>query len=53
MPSQSANVGGGGTGPEETGIPAPAGAGGVSVDVRRGDVSRGEDVGVGIVVSGA
>jgi len=49
----SAGVGGGGTKPEETGIPAPAGAGGVSVDVRRGAVSSGEDVGVGIVVSGA
>ena len=52
-PATSAGVGGGGTKPEETGIPAPAGAGGVSVDVRRGDVSPGEDVGVGIVISGA
>jgi len=52
-PATSACVGGGGTKPEEAGIPAPAGAGGVSVDVRRGDVSPGEDVGVGIVVSGA
>ena len=48
-PPTSAGVGGGGTRTEETGIPAPAGAGGVSVDVRRGDVSPGEDVGVGIV----
>jgi len=52
-PATSAGVGGGGTKPVETGIPAPAGAGSVSVDVRRGDVSPGEDVGVGIVVSGA
>jgi len=52
-PATSARVGGGGTTPEETGIPAPAGAGGVSVDVRRGDVTPGEDVGVGKVVSGA
>jgi len=52
-PATSAGVGGGGIRPEETGIPAPAGAGGVSVDVCRGDVSPGEDVGVGIVVSGA
>jgi len=52
-PATSAGVGGGGTKPEEPGIPAPAGAEGVSVDVRRGTVSPGEDVGVGIVVSGA
>jgi len=52
-PATSGGVGGGETRPEETGIPAPAGAGGVSFDVRRGDISPGEDVGVGIVVSGA
>ena len=52
-PATSAGVGGGGTKPEKTGIPAPAGAGGVSVDVRRGDLSPGEEVEVGIVVSGA
>jgi len=52
-PVTSAGVCGGGTRPDETGIPASAGAGGVSVDVRRGDVSPGEDVGVGVVVSGA
>jgi len=52
-PATSAGVDGGRTRPEETGISAPAGAGGVSVDVRRGDVSPGEDVGVGIMVSGA
>jgi len=52
-PATSAGVGGGGTRPEETGTPAPGGAGGVSVDVRRGDVSPGEDVEDGIVVSGA
>jgi len=52
-PATSAGVGGGGTKPEDPGIPAPAGAGGVSVDVRRGDASPGEDIGVGIVVSGA
>ena len=51
-PSTSAGVGGGGTKPEKTGISAQAGARGVSVDVRRGDVSPGEDVGVGIVLSG-
>jgi len=52
-PATSAGVGGVGTKPEETGIPASARAGGVSVGVRRGDVSPGEDVRVGIVVSGA
>jgi len=52
-PATSAGVGGGGTKPEDPGIPAPAGAGRVSVDARRGDVPPGEDVGVGIVVSGA
>jgi len=52
-PATSAGVGGDGTRPEETGIPSPAEAGGVSVDVRRGDVSTGEDVGVVVVVSGA
>jgi len=52
-PATSAGVGGGGTKPEETGIPAAAGAGAVYVDVRRGDLSPGEDVGVGMIVSGA
>jgi len=52
-PATSAGVGGDGTKPEEPGIPAPAGAGGVSVDVRRGDASPGEDVKVGMVVPGA
>jgi len=51
-PATSAGVGGGGTEHEEPGIPAPAEAGGVSVDVRRGDVSPGEDVGAGMVVTG-
>jgi len=51
-PATSAGDGGGGTRPEETGIPDPAGAAGVSVDVRPSDVSPGEEVGVGIVVSG-
>jgi len=35
----SAGVGGGGTRPEVTGFPVRAGAGGLSVDVRLGDVS--------------
>jgi len=52
-PATSAGVGGGGTRPEEPGIPAPDVAGGVSFDVRWGDASPGEDVGVGIMVSGA
>jgi len=52
-PATSAGVGAGGTRPKENGIPAPAGARGVSVGVRRGDFSPGEDVGVGIVFSGA
>ena len=52
-PATSAGAGGGGTKPEEPGIPAPAGAGGVSVDERRGDAPPGEDVGAGMVVSGA
>jgi len=53
VPATSAGGGGGGTRPEEAGIPAPAAAGGMSVDVRPGDVSPGEDIGVGILVSGA
>jgi len=52
-PAMTAGVGGGGTRPEDPGIPAPAEARGLSVDVRRGDVSSGEDIGVGLVVSGA
>jgi len=52
-PATSAGIGGDGTRPEERGIADPAGAGGVSVDVRPGGVSPGEDFGVGIVVSGA
>jgi len=35
----SAGVGGGGTRPEVTGFPVRPGAGGLSVDVRQGDVS--------------
>jgi len=52
-PAASAGAGGGGTRPEKPGNPAPAGARVVSVDILRGNVSPGEDVGVGIVVSGA
>jgi len=52
FPDTSAGVGGGGTSPEVTSIPAPSGAGGLSVEVRRGDVSPRENVEVGITISG-
>jgi len=38
-PARSAGVGGGGSGPEVAGIPAPSGAGGVSVDGHAGATS--------------
>jgi len=53
FPATSADDGGSGTSAKVVGIPAPAVAGGMSVDVRRSDFSPGEDVGVGIVFSGA